>query len=101
MWDEGMHLVKILGTDADDRGMMTVRKIGLDRMQLQEERAELLRALQIQTQTMIYAQMQNNAPLIAKCAEFIAYETARERPFAGFRRFYFRQMGLAAYISTD
>jgi hypothetical protein len=95
------RLVMVLGTDAAGRGDVTASVVGLNRVPLMEERAELLNSLQTQAWTMIAARRFNDPQTVKEMAKIIRFETDKKRPFAGFRRFYFRGMGLNAYVATN
>lgn len=101
-WVSGGGLfVKALGNDDDDRGSETIKILGLNDVHLMEERSEVLGLLQELAESMIHMRRKGNAPEIERLAAKIRDQTAANRTFAGFKRVYFKAMGLAEYVSDD
>ncbi|MEY2483244.1 MAG: hypothetical protein QOK24_1772 [Verrucomicrobiota bacterium] len=96
------RFVKVVGTDDLGRGAKTVSVLDLNRMSLfEEDRPELLKSLFNLAKTMIIARWKNNERVMEECRQDIAYETDRQRPLLGFRRYLFRQMDLTEFVATN
>lgn len=93
--------VKALGADDDNRGSETIKILGLNDPHLMEERAEILSLLRNLAHTMIHMLHKNNMAMIEKCTADILGQTSAKKPFAGFRRAYFRSLGLEEYVADD
>lgn len=96
-WSGGKKYVKASGTDENGRGSETIKILGLNH--LMEERAENLSLLKNLSESMIFAKRQNNQPMIQEFAADIRSQTSSKKTFAGFRRAYFRAMGLGNYVA--
>ena len=86
--------------DRDNRGNDTINIIGLNRERLPEDRAEFLLSLQAIATKMHAGVYFGNQTIIADAKEDIKRETSSVKQFAGFRRAYFRKVGLAQYLSA-
>ena len=102
-WRNGRGVyVKVTGTDSQHRGTCTIDLLCLNEVGLMEERATDLSLLMLVAQTMSDSLAEeDNAEKVAKTAELICKQTSAKKPFAGFRRDYFRKMGLGEYVATD
>ena len=94
-------LVFPYGLDGEGRGAGTIRITGLDRSDLNEDRASLMGILQAIVISYHAARALNNPHLLqdAKCD--IRCETSSSLQYTGFRRTFFRAAGLGEYISDD
>lgn len=92
-------LVKAIGLDEDGRGTNTIKLTGLNRPDLMKERADVILTLRTLVRTMMYGEHLGLELIINRTAEEIRKETAADKPFAGFRRAYFRSAGLYEYVS--
>ena len=100
-WGTSKLYVKALGADADKRGLETIMMLGLNDQHLMEERAQCLSLLCNLHHLMIYMILGDNQAMIAKYAAVIFEQTSAKMPFAGFRRAYFKGVGLEEYIAND
>lgn len=104
-WDDiNSKYVKIVSRigDMDRRGEKTAEIAGLNRESLMEERAALLLILNGLVTVMNYAIMKEGGKqLIYDTHQKILHQTSSKRPFAGFRRAFFRKMGMNEYISNE
>lgn len=92
--------------DFDNRGRDTIEILGLNERNLPEERASFLLTLESLAKAMIAANYMNEhgqdfTTLIENTRNLIKQETSSNKSFAGFRRAYFRKVGLEKYISND
>ena len=95
-------LVKAIGLDEEDgRGTNTIKLTGLNRPDLMKERADVISTLRPLVKTMMYGEHLGLKFTINRAAEEIRKETAADKPFAGFRRAYFRSAGLGAHIADE
>jgi len=88
-------------TDANERGKKTILIVGLNRKGLPEERAGFLLTLEAITTKMHAAKYLGKPILIDDAKKDIERESSSTKQFAGFRRAYFRKVGLGQYIATD
>ena len=104
-WDSCNELfVKTVGHpqhDTDERGKNTINIVGLNRPGLPEERASFLLTLIGIIAKMNAGKHLGNNVLIKGAAEDIKRETSSKKSFSGFRRAFFRKMGMEEYISND
>ncbi len=101
-WEFGpIVMAKPIGKDADGRGDRTIRLIGLDRLELNEERGWCLSSLKAITAKMMTAQYLGNPALREDAANDIWRATEAAQAFAGFRRAFFRTVNLGDYIADD
>ena len=92
------RLVKAVAKDA--RGKQTINQLtGINDVSRMQARSELVTSLQFVGMQMADALKKGDPTSIDHCANAIRAETACHRPFAGFRRFYFRDQGFAEYVS--
>ena len=98
-WDGAGIFVKAIGCDDEGKGSKTIKILDLNR--LMEDRAESLSLLRNLADTMIYHMSQNNPDMIAKCVKRIRAQTSAKKEYVGFRRAFFKAMGLAEYVATD
>jgi uncharacterized protein (TIGR02646 family) len=94
-------LVRPYGRDALGRGSRTIDMLGLDRLELNMERAELLLTLQGMAAELHAALHLDRAGLINRASAKIRKATAATRKFAGFAREYFRAHNLGEYVADD
>ncbi len=94
-------LVKAIGLDPDNRGNETIRIVGLNDLQLMEERAESIKLLQDASNAMNRYLETSNVFKIPYQAELIRELTSSNRRFAGFNRAFFRASGLGPYVAID
>lgn len=88
-------------TDDDNRGNDTINIVGLNKGLLPEDRAEFLQTLEAITIKMHAGRHFEKPLIIAAAEEEIKRETSSTKPFSGFRRAYFRKVGLGEYISDE
>jgi len=96
-----INCVIAVGLDGKDRGHRTIKICGLNDGDLCEARGDCLTALRIMVLNMHHAIMGNKTILIDRTAKGIKEYTSSRKPFAGFRRDYFREADLGAYIADD
>lgn len=84
-----------------ERGSVVICLLGLDRTLLNKERGDLLALLEPIAMKMTAAIHFGKEDLKQRTSAQIRRQTARDQQFAGFRRWYFTQIGLGEYISTD
>ena len=106
--DGGGVYVKMTGTDCQQRGKCTIDILDLNERSLMEERATDLSLLTLVAQTMCDAKTQSEALAegdvakeVASAAQLIGEQTSAKKPFAGFRREYFKRLGFGEYVATD
>lgn len=103
-WHESgelLVLVKAVGRDGDGRGSKSIGLARLNRLELMEERAEIILNLRAMAAKMMAGKYLGRQVLINDAARDIERETAAKMQFAGFRRAFFRKLMLSEYISTD
>ena len=103
-WEDSNGLfVKAVSTlaDANERGEKTISIVGLNRKGLPEERAGFLLTLQAIAVKMYAAKHLEFVNLFNETKKDIERETSSTKQFTGFRRAYFRKLGLGHYISKD
>ena len=101
-WGESYNkFVKTVSLDGDGRGNKTIHIAGLNRPELQQERAELVTGLQSCVELMNYAKLAGIALVFEESIEKIKSHTSPKRRFTGFRRAFFRNAGLGEYIVND
>ena len=91
----------VKATGLNERGRETIKIAGLDRSELQEERAEVVYILQSAANTMIAAKHLFKTEVIPELASKIWDLTSSNRRFASFRRAFFRAHGLGEYVAGD
>ncbi len=89
------------GRDDVGKGKETIRILGLDRMELNLDRARLIAQLRGIVMMMHTGEYLGNERLIERARQLIREETAPHIRYAGFRREYFRAAGLEAFIWHD
>ena len=99
--DGGGVYVTMTGTDSQQRGMRTIDILGLNEARLMEERATDLSLLALVAKCMNEALEAEDGAEVENAAQHIYDQTSAKKPFAGFRREYFRKMGFAEYVATD
>ena len=106
--DGGGVYVKMTGTDCQQRGTRTIDILGLNEASLMEERATDFSLLTLVANTMSDAKTQSktlaegdDAEEVANAAQLIFEQTSAGKPFAAFRREYFRKLGFGEYVATD
>ncbi|MDM8523306.1 hypothetical protein QUF80_08040 [Desulfococcaceae bacterium HSG8] len=88
-------LVKAVGLDKAGRGHQTVNRLtAINDQNVMRQRAELVSLLQAIASIMISAKHCDNQTLISEYSEIIKTETSANKEFAGFRRAFFRALGL-------
>jgi uncharacterized protein (TIGR02646 family) len=101
-WGGRDGLVWIQPRGGSEKGEQTIRLLQLNRTELLYERAHLVNLLSPIAQLAITCQNQISLrDEFRKAADQIRIETAAERPFAAFRRDFFKKRGLAEYVSRD
>ncbi len=96
-WDNE-EIVLSIGKDAEGRGKETIQILRLNRSSLLRERADIILNLKAMAKLMKIARSQNNVDMKDEGAAMIKAETSPKKTFAGFRRAYFRSLGLGEYI---
>jgi uncharacterized protein (TIGR02646 family) len=101
--DSNGFFVKAVSTanDVDERGKKTIEIVGLNRPGLPEERASFLLTLEAIAAKMHAGRYFDKQNLIDQAETDIKRETSSSKQFTGFRRSYFRKLGLGKYISAD
>jgi uncharacterized protein (TIGR02646 family) len=94
-------LVRPFGRGASGRGSRTIEILGLDRLDLSMERAELLPQLHGIAMQMQAGQYLDKQGVINRAGERIRETTAASRRFAGFAREFFRACNLGQYVRND
>jgi len=95
-------LVRPFGRDRETgRGSRTIEILGLDRLELNMERSELLTLLQGITAEMKAGQYFDRPAVVHRAATKIRETTSAGRKFAGFAREYFRAADLGEYVAND
>lgn len=94
-------LVFPCGLDGEGRGVGTIRITGLDRSELNEDRASLVGTLEAIVTSYHGAKALNNPILLDEAKDDIRRETSSCLQYAGFRRTFFRAAGLGEYVSDD
>lgn len=102
-WQESLGiLVKAVGLDKEGRGFRTVNDLtSVNDLDMMKQRGQLVNLLQAIAYTMIYARHSGNHILMNKYSAIIKDETASDKEFAGFRRAFFRALGLSEYVCGD
>ncbi len=95
------RMVKALGRDNEGRGKRTIDIVGLNRPDLQEERATNVGDLQGAAFAIKRADAQELPEIVAECAETIRYLTSSKHRFSGFHRVFFMSQGLEKYVADD
>ena len=93
--------VKAMGRDDLRRGSRTIEVLGLNDHHLMEERANTLPLLNILHRTMIHMQIQDNQREVERCAAIIRKQTSSKSVFAGFKRAFFKAVGLGEFVAND
>lgn len=98
--------IKIFPSDKDqERAQSTIEKIGLNNTFLKEERFKYLNHLRLLDKKMkaalYYAEVDGKYIQVNQIAEDIKKITSAQEEFAGFKRDFFKQAGLAEYINND
>lgn len=83
------------------RSAALIEVLGLDRDSLNQERGRLVAMLEPLARTMQAAIHFDRKAMARRAAADIKRQTKSDQEFAGFRRFYFKQVGLGQYISND
>ena len=103
-WEPGpIPLAKPIGRDAEGRGQTTVNTVGLDRTELNTQRGRLLVSLEGLAHQLITAlnTPHVNEDCVRLAKKRVLDATKAEKEFAGFRREYFRKLGLGDYVADD
>lgn len=103
-WEpSAIPLAKPIGRDSDLRGKRTIEILGLDRRVLNEQRGSLILNLEGVARQMHAALYFGNANLRKQACGRIREETEsrQHNQFVGFRREYFRKVGLGEYVASD
>jgi uncharacterized protein (TIGR02646 family) len=87
--------------DGSRRGSATIKILGLDRLDLNTERAEILPTLHGIATMMGAGQHFGNPTVVAQASERIREVTSASHRFAGFAREYFRASNLGQYMAND
>jgi len=93
--------VKAVGTDNEGRGARSTMQLGLNEGTLPEQRAEIVKNLMNLARDMYDAKEENAEHKIKEYGKLIKENTSADNEFAGFRRKFFRGLGLSEYISGD
>lgn len=94
-------LVFPYGLDGEGRGAGTIRITGLDRSDLNEDRASFVGSLQAIVTSYHGAKALNNPFYLQDAKDSIRCETSSSLRYTGFRRAFFRAAGLGEYVSDD
>ncbi len=94
-------LVFPYGLDGERRGAGTIRITGLDRSELNEDRASLVGTLQAIVKSYHAARVLDTPLLLQDAKDDIRCETSSSLQYTGFRRIFFRAAGLGEYVSDD
>jgi uncharacterized protein (TIGR02646 family) len=81
-----------------NRGHITVKTLGLNRMELLTNRALQVLTIDTLIEKVKIAEILNNEGLLKTAIRDIQHETAAIKPFAGLRRYLIRQAGLGRYL---
>ena len=104
-WESRPGGVLMYGVGEDgERGLATVRIVGLNRTGLVKERWESLQPLRRIAWNMIRAiEMGNMEPYVARVAAEIRDMTSRQKatPFVAMKRKFFRSYGLGEFVAAD
>jgi uncharacterized protein (TIGR02646 family) len=100
-WAAGDGLVWVQTRQQSEKGERTIKLLGLNRDELLRERANLVSFLRDVVMYMHAGQRLGKDEWVQDAADKIRIETASERPFAGFRRDFFRRIELGKYVSRD
>lgn len=92
-WSTGLE-VKAIGLDGALRGYNTLRLLGLNEGTLPAQRAEVLDELMAIVQFYFYAKLKDNKRLLKETERKIEEQTSGEKEFSGFRRHFFKNLGL-------
>jgi uncharacterized protein (TIGR02646 family) len=92
-WSIGLY-VKAIGRDDALRGHNTALLLGLNAKTLLEQRVEILDELMNIAQNYFYAKLSNNRIVLKDTKKQIKLQTSGEKEFTGFRRHFFRNLGL-------
>lgn len=104
IWETGKHpMAKPIGFDSQGRGQATIESIGLDRSTLNDQRGRAMLLLEAIAQKAITAL---GTPTVTEnykndALRAILTATEADQEFAGFRRAYFRALGLGEYVADD
>lgn len=94
-------LVFPYGLDAEGRGAGTIRITGLDRSELNEDRASFVATLQAIVTSFHGARATNNLLLLQGAKDDINRESSSSLQYTGFRRAFFKAADLGEYVSDD
>ena len=94
LWDEQFVFIR----GREERGEETIKILGLNRETLLTERGQVLDVLKNVAWLMIKALEEGNPILIERRKSQILRMTSPKERFSGFRRYFFRQMGLGEYV---
>lgn len=101
-WDVQLEEARPFGrVPHRQRGTAVIKFLGLDRDILNEQRGLLIDLLEGIATKMNAALLLGRKRLEQRSAAAIRRQTARNQEFSGFRRWYFRQVGLGEYVATD
>lgn len=89
------------GFDGEGRGAGTIRITGLDRSELNEDRASFVGTLQGIVVSYHAARALEKPLLLNDARDDIRRETSSSLQYTGFRRAFFRAAGLGEYVSDD
>jgi uncharacterized protein (TIGR02646 family) len=90
-----------IGKDNEGRGSRTIKILGLDTIDLAEERGRLLLSLRAKAAMMHHALIADKSGLMRRTAQEINRETKSDNRFASLRREFFRAAGLGEYIASS
>jgi uncharacterized protein (TIGR02646 family) len=99
--ENGNYLVHALPRKDTVEGRKTIKVLGLNRKGLPEERGSLIGTLEALAMKMKFGLLYGNQAIVDEAAQQILEETSAKRPFAGFRRDFFRKQFLEKYISHN
>jgi uncharacterized protein (TIGR02646 family) len=90
-----------LGKDNNQRGISTIKILGLDRPDLLIDRASDILSLRVIERKMACGKHLGNIELINEAAKEILLETSAEKRYSGFKRYFFRAHGLGKYVNNN
>lgn len=95
---DAYSIVKILGTDDEDRGRMTIDVLGLKEGELPIERGRVYDDVRYATRNLEAALRLDSSHAVKQATSHLCQLTAAERPYAGTARYYARIFGYGEFL---